>query len=91
MPRIGRNEKMPKGKKADRTPEEIETKYREKIEHAVERADSWIGKVAKLGSSKKANLTDEQKEKILDHLVSDLEGLKAMYASGGATKSQFKL
>ena len=57
---------MPKKSKDGKvkTSHELETEYIRKVEHAVERLDTWSKKLAKLARSRKACLTEEERKTI---------------------------
>lgn len=60
---------MPKGKKSEKSPQELEKAYHAKVEHAVQSVDKWLDKLAKLGTSRKYDLGDARKDAILEHIA----------------------
>jgi hypothetical protein len=70
----------------EKSAQELETAYITKVEHAMERFVMWSTKLAKLVSSKKGYLTDEDKQKLVSNYgeaaEAVLEAMKSREAKG---------
>ena len=80
---------MPKASK--KSAEQLEKGAKLKTEHAVERVDDWMSKIARYARSRKYQLTEPQKAKIVQHLADNVEKLQAAFQSRSEVKETFKL
>ena len=82
---------MPKVSKKPKA--ELEKEFVEKVRHAVISAGKWTQKVTRYARSKKYNLTDVQKNKILDQYGKMIETVEASFRAPEKTADDdsFKL
>lgn len=76
----------------EKSAQELEKVYIEKIEHSMERVAMWSGKLVKLVKSKKGYLTDGDKTKLKNDYAELAEGiLETMTAKGDQSPSGYRL
>lgn len=87
---------MPKKSKdgKEKSAQELETNFIEKVEHAMERTAMWAEKLVKLSASRKSYMTDEDRSKLASDYRELAEGiLVALEAkpSDGKAKGGYRL
>lgn len=76
----------------EKSAQELETAYIEKVNHSMERFIMWSGKLSKLVRSKKGYLTDSDKTKLLNNYAEAAEAtLEAMKTKGSESASGYQL
>lgn len=81
---------MKTDKRTKKSPEQLREGYYIKVEHSVQRFDTWLSKLLKATKSKKYQLTAGQKASILDHATKTFEQFKVAMESQKPEES-FKL